>query len=66
MTQTQTQTRTVADPTADRRSPVTVARVAAPGRWRSLLRSVDEYTLWAFNPQPPLVGGRRTDRTRSR
>ena len=26
-----------------------------PSSLRDLIRRVDSYTLWAFNPQPPLV-----------
>ena len=32
---------------------------APAGSWRRVGRSLDEYTLWSFNPQPPLVASRR-------
>ena len=35
--------------------PVPAIRVPAPRSLRALLKSVDSYTRWAFNPQPPLA-----------
>ena len=35
--------------------PVPAIRVAAPRQLRHWLKTVDSYTRWAFNAQPPLV-----------
>ncbi len=35
--------------------PLTTATPTRRGTWRELSRRFDSYTLWAFNPQPPLA-----------
>ena len=72
----QFQTLSFPRPASDEPSHVTTTTAAVPTtkvhegrkpmrRVRGFLRNVDEYTLWAFNPQPPLVPVRRTDRART-
>jgi hypothetical protein len=36
------------------------------GRLRHFVQRLDAYTLWAFNPQPPLVRGRARPDTHGR
>ena len=38
----------------------------ASSRTRSLLKRIDDYTLWAFNPQPPYAPYRDTVRDADR
>ncbi len=41
--------------------PLPSIRISPKRSRRSWLRRLDSYTLWAFNPQPPLVARPLTD-----